>query len=499
MTYEKIYQTKALIFIAFFLFLLMYGCKKEKASNGSNNPPPPPPIVNLAPGPFTVSLSTSSWDSITVTWTTPVDPENDTLSYRVYINDTLKADKYASTGYTFKNLRELTLYKIKVVAVDTKKNETTSLFETTTLKYWLRFLKKVEYGPITGYSYQKTGQMIRTSDGGYMIVGDSQLGNWPDGPISMFTIKTDSLGNKLWQKRYNYTVGNSSEIRIEKHPDGGYVVCGGFNLLKITNDGDLVWHKKGEFLVEETFNGIAVNSDGTIFTAGHAASDSANNVVEAVLSKYDANGNVLWRKRYSPTTRDRLLDLKIVSTNELVIVGTTHDNPDDDFWVLKTTAGGEIIWDRQYSNAGTAFPENIIITKEGNYVIAGFALGPYVIPYLYLQMIDANGNSKWVHHVSSNRTRGFSVAETNDNALIVTGGYQGSSIVFSALYKFDKSGQQIWEKLYTEFSTFFNNRSVIPTSDGGFIINSQKSKAYNTSPETDQIYLFKTDDKGNFE
>lgn len=496
MAYGLTHFKKLFIGSASFSFFCLCSCKKGKEPVEQNNPVVPP-VVNLAPGPFTISPAASSWDSIAVTWTKPVDPENDTISYRIYLNDTLKADNHTVTAYSFKNLRELTLYKIKIVAIDTKKNETASLFETTTLKYWLRFLKKVQYGPITGYSYQKTGDMIKTSDGGYIIVGDSQLGDWPDGPISMFSLKIDSLGNKLWQKRYNYTVGNSTEIRIQQHTNGGYIICGGNNLMKITNEGDLVWHKKGDYMLEETFNGIAINQDGTIYTVGHAASDSSNNVVEALLSKYDANGHVIWRNRYSPTTREQFYDIKRIANNELLVAGTTSE-PNADFWVLKLRGDGSIIWDKQYYGQGYAFPKHIIQTKEGKIVLTGYHLGTYSRTFLYVQMLDESGNHLWAYPFHTNASRGYYVSETNDNSLVVTGGNQLTYTAEAALFKFDKTGNLIWEKYYQEFATYLFNKTVIPTADGGYIINSQKSKAYNTSPETNEIYLFKTDDKGSF-
>jgi hypothetical protein len=66
------------------------------------------------------------------------------------------------------------------------------------------------------------------------------------------------------------------------------------------------------------------------------------------------------------------------------------------------------------------------------------------------------------------------------------------------MYKFDKAGNKLWEKLYPEFATYIFNKTVIPTNDGGYIINAQKSKAYNNYLETDQIYIFKTNDIGEF-
>ena len=86
----------------------------------------------------------------------------------------------------------------------------------------------------------------------------------------------------------------------------------------------------------------------------------------------------------------------------------------------------------------------------------------------------------------------------DDNGLIVAGGFQYQESADFALYKFDKNGNKLWGKLYGEPNAFLMNKSVIPTRDGGYFINCQKSKAYNISTETDQIYVIKTDPDGDF-
>ncbi len=469
------------------------GCKKENTTNppdttvpGNNNNPP---------GQFTVSLGASSWDTARINWTIAIDPENDSVSYKIYLSDTLKAQNLKVLEYTFKDLKEITSYSVKVVAVDSKARETSSTINFVTKKYWLKFLSKVEYGAITGYSSQKTGQMVKANDGGYIIVGDSQLGDWPYGPINMFTMKIDSLGNKIWQMRYDYTAGNSSNVKIV-NLENGYLICGEESLIRIDNSGNLVW-RQSITLPLELMTGIAASSDGSIYSVGYALSGLADNSVAAVLAKYDQNGNLTWKKTFLRTTREEFQDVKIFSNNEIIVLGRTNE-PDADFWVLRFDIDGNIIWEKTYQEPGYAFPENIIKTREGNYVFTGFSLGPYVIPYFHLQMIDASGNNMWTYFSDDNTTKAYSVAETNDNSLIVAGGYELTYSAQSALYKFDKNGNQLWEKLYEEFSAYLFNKTVIPTSDGGFIINSQKSKPYNSAPETDQIYIFKTDDKGDF-
>jgi hypothetical protein len=116
-------------------------------------------------------------------------------------------------------------------------------------------------------------------------------------------------------------------------------------------------------------------------------------------------------------------------------------------------------------------------------------------------MIDSNGNNIWSYYSPDNLTKAYSISETNDNSLIVAGGYLDllNNVSLSALYKFDKQGHQIWEMLYPEAETFLFNKTVIPTSDGGYITNCQKSKPYNVGGETDQIYIIKTNDIGEFD
>lgn len=456
--------------------------------------PPDPNITNNPPGQFTISLETVSWDTAKINWTKAIDPDNDSVSYKIYLNDTLKVQNYKELSFTFKNLRENTAYRVKIVAVDNKSKETANEINFTTKKYWLKFLRKVEYGPITGYSYQKTGQMLKANDGGYIIVGNSQIGDWPNGPINTFTIKIDSLGNKIWQKRYDF-VGDLYENKIV-NCNNGYIICGSLKLIKINNNGDIVWQTSPN-LPSESINGIAVSIDGSIYAVGLAPSGPPNNVIIATLNKYDQNGNLIWAKSFSRTSREEFHDIKIYSNNELIVLGRTN-HPDADFWAVKFTMEGAVIWEKTYHDLAYAFPQSIIKTSEGNYVFTGYSYLSSSGAYFYLQMVDVNGNSKWAYSVNDNHTRGYSVSEINDQSLIVSGGYELLYSAQSALYKFDKNGNKLWEKLYAEFATYLFNKTVIPTSDGGYIINSQKSKAYNNSGETDQIYIFKTDDKGEF-
>jgi hypothetical protein len=486
----NIYKAKRFLTILAGIVFMIAGCKKNDPS--PNSPTQNPTGTNNAPGQFTLSLEASSWDTAKIVWTKAIDPDNDSVVYKIYLNDTLKIQGFNGLNYTFRNLNELTTYNVKIVAVDNKLNETTSRISFTTNKYWLKFMRKVEYGPITGYSVQKTGQMVKANDGGYIIVGESQLGDPPYGIINLFTMKIDSLGNKIWQQRYNYRAGIIMNVRIINY-NNGYIICGDEDLLRIDNNGNIVWHQTITLDLEQ-MRGISAGTDGSIFVVGNASTGFGN--VVATLGKYDQNGNLIWKKTFSRTTREELYDIKVDSNNKLIVIGTTKGT-NADFWVLKLNLDGSIIWEKTFPGQGYALPQAIINTREGNYVFTGF-VGETLPVSFYLQMIDQNGNNKWIFYERFNTLWAFSVAETNDNSLIIAGGDKQINSAYFALCKFDKNGTKLWEKFANESNTFLNNKTVIPTSDGGYIINTQKSRAYNAIPETDWIYIFKTDDKGEF-
>ena len=469
------------------VIFVLASCKKNTiAVNPTNST-----INNNPPGAFTITISDYSSDTAKINWTRAVDPDNDSVTYKIYLNDTLKAQDLKELNYTFRNLAELKSYDVKVVAVDSKLKETPSSMNFTTKKYWLKFFQKLEYGSISGYSSQGCGRMIKSNDGGYVIIGKTELLN--SNIIKFVVIKIDSLGNENWKKYYDYDTRNSDFLRITSTTNG-YVLSAANQIIKIDNNGNLLWQK--DSADSSLIKGTATDDFGNIYTVGNVY-NTALYKVEASFCKYNQHGEHLWSKNISYSVRDEFIDIKVIDNNDLIILGATGD-PDADFLVVKSDSEGNIFWHKIYPDNGYAFPENIIRTSEGNFVFTGFSLGAYVIPYFYLQMIDPNGNNLWNYYVNDNNTKGYSVAETNDNNLIITGGYQLTYTAQSALYKFDKNGNKLWEKLYAEFNTQLFNKTVIPTSDGGYIINVQKSKAYNTPPETDQIYIFKTDDKGEF-
>jgi PKD repeat protein len=95
--------------------------------------------------------------------------------------------------------------------------------------------------------------VAKTSDGGCMLAGSSFTSWWPpwDQPTSVYVVKTDSSGNKQWDKTYENS--HNEAYAIVKTGDGGYAIAGrstvssmggwDFLLMKIDASGNLQWSK----------------------------------------------------------------------------------------------------------------------------------------------------------------------------------------------------------------------------------------------------------------
>ncbi|OJY83604.1 MAG: hypothetical protein BGP13_13495 [Sphingobacteriales bacterium 40-81] len=415
---------------------------------------------------------------------------------------------YQATAYTIRQLNQLTSYTVKIVASDNRKKESHATTQFKTVKFFLKFFKEIEYGTIAEYGSHNTGEMIKANDGGYIITGETGLmENGKESQAKVFIFKIDTAGSVEWRKYYNYSTYNIADLKVVSFMDG-YVFGAGRDLVRVDNQGNEIWHRASASL-QETIHGIGAGKSGEFYTVGKTGSADPDKEMSASICKYDANGNLIWNKKFTPTNWNEFTDVIVTQENQLIVLGgfdprnknrqdkINHNGEDDlDFWVLSLTTDGELIWDKSYHDPGYAFPYKIIQTREGNFVMAGFTMTQNTP--LYLVMINASGDPLWTYFNEELPVKAKSVAESDDHSIIVTGIYQTPQDAFYSLVKFNKEGQKLWVQEHFEFNTILKPKSVIPVNDGGYIINCQKTIIYSNAFEYDKIYLFKTDENGYF-
>ena len=192
---------------------------------------------------------------------------------------------------------------------------------------------------------QDWGNFIQqTSDGGYIIAGVtgykfSDRGNNFTGDI--WLIKTDSNGDTMWTKTYDY---GESDIgySVQQTSDNGYVITGGsdyynpaFRIIKTNSNGDTTWTKtygigytKSRF-IQQTFD------DGYIITGTIWRKDGHKN--DVLVIKTNSNGDSLWSKTFGGIDNDYGNYIQQTSDGGYIIVGQTrfYGAGESDIWLIK--------------------------------------------------------------------------------------------------------------------------------------------------------------------
>lgn len=104
---------------------------------------------------------------------------------------------------------------------------------------------------IGGTSYDKAGQVIKTKDGHYLVIGStSSMGK---GNYDVWLIKVSALGEIIWQKTYGDFL-NDYGLKISAKDDNFYLIEGTKQICKTVNVSNDCIDQEWLFMVDEGGN-----------------------------------------------------------------------------------------------------------------------------------------------------------------------------------------------------------------------------------------------------
>ena len=384
-----------------------------------------------------------------------------------------------------------------------------------------------------GNNYESLNAAVKTEDEGFLLCGHTssiQSGDVSQdsrGSGDFWIVRIDSLGNKLWDRRYG---GTELELcfKVLQNTEGylligeSYSPIGGDKttpnkggadiwIVQIRPDGTKVWDKTiGGSGKDEAFNAVKLN-DGSYIISAHSNSPADGDKSEASnlggrngydiwIIKIDKDGTIIWDKTFGGDGDDES-PTALTATNDgnfIVACGSASGINGDrtqslrgvkDYWIIKFSSDGNKIWDKRYGGEDEDSPYDILELKDGSLILGGSSrssiLGDKKSPNYgeadyWLVKIDKDGNKIWdksyggksndyMIGIDQNKVGYFLVAGMSIS--LPSGNKEDSlkSLFDMWILYLDESGKVIWEK------TIGGDKSDVPFElvrfkDGNYLV-----------------------------
>lgn len=274
---------------------------------------------------------------------------NDTLNYFYHSKAVVKKNKITILGSTDSTCGAIanSNYKFHLLQVDTSLN---IIFQKT-------------YGSTC--VYRNASSIDTTHSNGFIMCGAEKINSFD---YTTLVIKTDSLGNQIWQKKYGNITTNSSSVVATRTPgyliatnqiDSSYINSQFWTTLKLyrlNENGDTIWTKKigtksqgfSPSNVKQLPNYDFIISGVKTIPHYDFNGNMVSEQLYGFLCRTDSSGNVKWFNNYTgnypndTSAQNYLYDVSPTSDGGFVAAGSVAptDTSTQDVWVIKVDSMG---------------------------------------------------------------------------------------------------------------------------------------------------------------
>jgi predicted secreted protein len=259
-----------------------------------------------------------------------------------------------------------------------------------------------------GANQDEALSVVQTSDGGYLIAGETWVNDGSD--QDLWLIKIDAEGNMQWNRPYGGPSQETPFSLIETF-DSGFVVAGRTRsfgagssdcwLVKVDSLGNMMWNQTYGGEEADHIESIVQTADGG-FVLGATSESFTSGWTECWLIKTDNLGNMMWNKTYGGNETDWIHSLIITSDGGFAFVGETDSfgAGSRDFYLVKTDSDGNVEWSRTYGGEDLDFGQSLVETLDGGFVLAGntksFGAGGYDVWLIKTSSLGIPEFSSWM-------------------------------------------------------------------------------------------------------
>jgi hypothetical protein len=384
------------------------------------------------------------------------------------------------------------------------------------------------FGEMKAIQKDRNGDMIIAGHFTGQLILDSYTLNSASANYDMFITKINTNGDVLWAKRFGVSRSGAhndeegiNDIAVD---DNNNIYIGGwfidstrldqvtltahgdsdFFLAKLDANGNVIWARNGGTNLasscamgdRERTTGITLDNQNNVYICGRTAgtyvyadaltitSTIDALVFDAMVAKYDNNGNVQWLNLYESSQWEECNEITALSDGIVVTgynmgdinfgVGTSATNPaKQTMFVFKTNFSGAGVWLKSYTTSDDMVGIDIESDALGNVYVTGSISGNGTIegnaistgtlnPNVFVLSYTSAGNYSWMRTGGGIYDDWFNELALLTNNDIVLGGLTWDPSTFGSIV--------------TTESGYILARLSDPSNPGGLDLNSIKDE-----------------------
>ncbi|MFX0078672.1 MAG: hypothetical protein ACFE8O_05475 [Candidatus Hermodarchaeota archaeon] len=277
-------------------------------------------------------------------------------------------------------------------------------------------------------------KVVECMDGGFALLGISYVNRSGDYDPNGLLVRTDENGDQLWNVTFGGVEWEWPTSLIQCN-SGGFAFAGcnlGFSadhtdlwLIRTDSIGNILWNQTYEW--DKTQAGaslIETESGFLLFTLGNWGSISIDTTYnDAYLLCTDVNGNMLWNRTYDSGGHD--YGFKIIPERAGGYFLACHTGPTQrpwNLWLIRINENGDILWENIVGFNGGMVGDIIKCFDDGFAVIGTFCPGQYWIHTdLFLARTDTQGHVLWQKYYGFEEVPdvGCGVFQLNDSSFLI--------------------------------------------------------------------------------
>lgn len=303
---------------------------------------------------------------------------------------------------------------------------------------------------------------------------------------------------------YDYRVFSVGHTRagIDGNPYGGGLKKADLFLMRHEIDGTHRWTRQLGGLQDDFATDVAVQcnmvpnpmpSCAAVHIAGYSAGAFDGNAtaggIDAILVKYDLNGNKLWSRQLGSSQADYGWGVASDSAGNSFLVGNTSGALPGatrigatDAFIAKYDPAGNRLWVRQFGTVLVDQAQTVAVDADGNAYVGGLTFGDLDgagpgthagADDAYIAKFDSNGALQWIRQTGTTQSDSvLSLAiSKHAGARLVAAGYTAGSYAGAAqggtdaiALSYDFAGNELWRR---QFGTSGVDYVHGVASDGG--------------------------------